>query len=116
MVVPFYLAAEAVVSPGTINFGCFNFEPEKESVIKQNKFSVRDKELMRNKSGRTFTLLTPPLVNYFAMNKCVAENAKDFVIFRILRVRYGIIIMMVMMMMMMIILLQALNALPSCLS
>ena len=60
-------------------------------------------------------MLTPPLVNYFAMNKCVAENAKDFVIFRILSVRYGIIIMMVMMMMM-IILLQALNALPSCLS
>ena len=79
------------------------------------KFSVHDKELMRNKSGRTFTLLTPPLINYFAMNKCVAENAKDFVIFRILSVRYGIIIMMVMMMMM-IILLQALNALPSCLS
>ena len=80
------------------------------------KFSVHDKELMRNKSGRTFTLLTPPLVNYFAMNKCVAENAKDFVTFRIVSVRYGIIIMMVMMMMMMIILLQALNALPSCLS
>ena len=80
------------------------------------KFSVHDKELMRNKSGRTFTLLTPPLVNYFAMNKCVAESAKDFVIFRILRVRYGIVIMMVMMMMTMIILLQALNALPSCLS
>lgn len=57
-------------------------------------------------------MLTPPLVNYFAMNKCVAENAKDFVIFRILR--YGIVIMMVMMTM--IILLQALNALPSCLS
>ena len=36
MVVPFYLAAEAVVSPGTINFGCFYFEPEKESVIKQS--------------------------------------------------------------------------------
>lgn len=78
------------------------------------KFSVHDKELMRIKSGKTFTLLTPPLVNYFAMNKCVAENAKDFVIFRILRVRYGIVIMMVMMTMM--ILLQALNALPSCLS
>ena len=61
-------------------------------------------------------MLTPPLVNYFAMNKCVAENAKDFVTFRIVSVRYGTIIMMVMMMMMMIILLQALNALPSCLS
>lgn len=69
---------------------------------------------MQNKSGRRFTTLTPPLVNYFAMNKCVAENAEDFVIFRILRVRYGIVIMMVMMTM--IILLQALNALPSCLS
>ena len=80
------------------------------------KFSVHDKELVRNKSGRTFSLLTPPLVNYFAMNKCVAENAEDFVTFRIVSVRYGIIIMMVMMMMMMIILLQALNALPSCLS
>ena len=60
-------------------------------------------------------MLTPPLVNYFAMNKCVAENAKDFVTFRIVSVRYGIIIVMVMMIMM-IILLQALNALPSCLS
>ena len=69
---------------------------------------------MRNKAWRTFTLLTPPLVNYFAMNKCVAENAKDFVTFRIIVVRYGTIIMMVMMMI--IILLQALNALPSCLS
>ena len=59
-------------------------------------------------------MLTPPLVNYFAMNKCVAENAKDFVTFRIIVVRYDTIIMMVMMMM--IILLQALNALPSCLS
>ena len=36
MVVPFYLAAEAVVSPGTINFGFFYFEPEKESVVKQS--------------------------------------------------------------------------------
>ena len=70
---------------------------------------------MRNKSGRRFTMLTPPLVYYFAMNKGVAENPKDFVTFRIVSVRYGIIIMM-MMMMMMIILLQALNALPSCLS
>ena len=49
-------------------------------------------------------MLTPPLVNYFAMNKCVAENPKDFVTFRIVSVRYGIIIMMVMMMMMIILL------------
>ena len=36
MVVPFYLAAEAVVSPEIINCGCFYFGPEKESVVKQS--------------------------------------------------------------------------------
>lgn len=60
---------------------------------------------MRNKSGRRFIMLTPPLVYYFAMNKRVAENAKDFLTFCIVRVRYGIIIVMVIMMMTMIILL-----------
>ena len=69
------------------------------------KFSVHNKELMRNKSGRRCTMLTPPLVNYFSVNKCVAENAKDFLTFCIVRVRYGIIIVMVMMMMMMMIIL-----------
>ena len=56
---------------------------------------------MRNKSGRRFIMLTPPLVYYFAKNKRVAENAKDFLTFCIVRVRYGIIIVMVMMIMMM---------------
>ena len=60
---------------------------------------------MRNNSGRRFTMLTLPLVYCFAMNKCVAENAKDFLTFCIVRVRYSIIIVMAMMMMMMIILL-----------
>lgn len=60
---------------------------------------------MRNKSGRRFIMLTPPLVYYFAMNKRVAENAKEFLTFCIVRVRYGIIIVMVIMMMTMIILL-----------
>jgi len=50
-------------------------------------------------------MLTPPLVYYFAMNKGVAENAKDFLNFCIVRVRYGIIIVMVMVMMLIIILL-----------
>ena len=50
-------------------------------------------------------MLTPPLVYYFAMNKRVAENAKEFLTFCIVRVRYGIIIVMVIMMMTMIILL-----------
>lgn len=50
-------------------------------------------------------MLTLPLVYCFAMNKCVAENAKDFLTFCIVRVRYSIIIVMAMMMMMMIILL-----------
>ena len=54
---------------------------------------------MRNKSERRFIMLTPPLVYYFAMNKRVAENAKDFLTFCIVRVRYGIIIVMMMMMM-----------------
>ena len=46
-------------------------------------------------------MLTPPLVYYFAMNKRVTENAKDFLTFSIVKVRYGIIIVMVMMIMMM---------------
>ena len=42
-------------------------------------------------------MLTPPLVYYFAMNKGVAENAKDFLTFCIVRITYGIIIVMMMM-------------------
>ena len=67
---------------------------------------------MQNKSGSRFTMLTPPLVYYFAMNKGVAENVKDFLTFCIVRVTYGIIIVM----MMMVILLWALNEVPSFLS